>query len=86
MLDKDGNWNVFKELAEKLYNRELTGHNARDAINCDEFQRQQNNGMVHRRILIKDLRCGVLEKNCELRKKEQVWQVHGAPSLLAHLS
>ena len=68
-------WNVFKELAEKLYNRELTGHNAQMPISVMSSG-QQNNGMASRRILIKDLRCGV-RKNCELQK-EQVWQVHGA--------
>ena len=75
-------WEVFKELAEKLYNRELTGHAARDAINLvmSSATAEQWNGF-YRRILIKDLRCGVRE-NCEqVVKKEQVWQVHGVPSL-----
>ena len=36
-----------KELAEKLYNRELTGHNAQRCYkSCNESQRQQNNGMA----------------------------------------
>ena len=46
-------WNVFKDLAEKLYNRELTGHNARDAINLvmSSATAEQWNGF-YRRILI----------------------------------
>jgi len=56
-------WEVFKELAEKLQNRELTGHAARDAINlamAAATEEQWNDW--YRRILIKDLRCGVSEK------------------------
>ena len=56
-------WSVFKELADKLVSRELTGHAARDAINLvkSSCTVEQWNGF-YRRILIKDLRCGVSEK------------------------
>jgi DNA ligase-1 len=56
-------WKIFKELAEKLIARELTGHAARDAINLvmSSATAEQWNGW-YRRILIKDLRCGVSEK------------------------
>src|SRR6056300_1903900 len=56
-------WPVFKELAEKLQNRELTGHAARDAIELamSVATTDQWNDW-YRRILIKDLRCGVSEK------------------------
>ena len=56
-------WEVFKELAEKLQNRELTGHAARDAIELamGVATTEQWNDW-YRRILIKDLRCGVSEK------------------------
>ena len=56
-------WVVFKELADKLIARELTGHAARDAIHLVKSSctvEQWN--MFYRRILIKDLRCGVSEK------------------------
>ena len=56
-------WTVFKELADKLVARELTGHAARDAIELAmsiATQSQWNDW--YRRILIKDLRCGVSEK------------------------
>ena len=56
-------WKIFKELADKLNKRELTGHAARDAINLvmSSATAEQWNGF-YRRILIKDLRCGVSEK------------------------
>ena len=56
-------WNIFKQLAEQLHRRELTGHAARDAINLvmSTATAEQWNGF-YRRILIKDLRCGVSEK------------------------
>ena len=56
-------WSLFKELADKLIARELTGHAARDAINLVKSTctvEQWNDW--YRRILIKDLRCGVSEK------------------------
>jgi DNA ligase-1 len=56
-------WEVFKELADKLIARELTGHAARDAIELtmNVATTEQWNDW-YRRILIKDLRCGVSEK------------------------
>ena len=56
-------WPVFKELARKLNNRSLTGHAARDAIIlCKDTATKEQWNMFYRRILIKDLRCGVSEK------------------------
>jgi DNA ligase-1 len=56
-------WINFKTLAEKLNRRELTGHAARDAIKlCMETATQRQWNRFYRRILIKDLRCGVSEK------------------------
>ena len=56
-------WPTFKVLADQLINRELTGHAARDAIELamSVATTAQWNGF-YRRILIKDLRCGVSEK------------------------
>jgi DNA ligase 1 len=56
-------WPTFKVLADQLVNRELTGHAARDAIELamSVATTAQWNGF-YRRILIKDLRCGVSEK------------------------
>ena len=56
-------WLTFKVLAEQLRNRELTGHAARDAIELamGVATTEQWNGF-YRRVLIKDLRCGMSEK------------------------
>ena len=56
-------WAAFKQLADSLANRELTGHAARDAIELalSASTKAQWNDW-YRLILIKDLRCGVSEK------------------------
>jgi len=56
-------WKDFRELANKLIQRELTGHAARDAIitAMESATKEEWNGF-YRRVLIKDLRCGVSEK------------------------
>jgi DNA ligase-1 len=56
-------WETFVELAMRLAGRELTGHAARDSIELAmsvATDEQWNDW--YRRILIKDLRCGVSEK------------------------
>ena len=56
-------WDVFKDLAEKLQSRKLTGNAARDAIDlCMQIATKSQWNDWYRRILIKDLRCGVSEK------------------------
>ena len=56
-------WKDFKELANKLVSRELTGHAARDAILLAmESSTKEEWNKFYRRVLIKDLRCGVSEK------------------------
>jgi DNA ligase-1 len=52
-------WKEFEQLAYELQTRQLTGHDARDAIqrDCDTATNEQWNDW-YRRILIKDLRCG----------------------------
>ena len=66
-------WKVFKKLAEQLYNRELTGHAARDAFKLvmSSATAEQWNGF-YRRILIKDLRCGVTHKTINKNTTMQV--------------
>jgi DNA ligase-1 len=66
-------WEAFKELCHLLYTRQLTGHDARDAIELAlsaSTQKQWNDW--YRRILIKDLRCGVSEKTINKVKKNAV--------------
>ena len=56
-------WETFVELAMKLAGRQLTGHAARDAIELAmNVATDEQWNMFYRRILIKDLRCGVSEK------------------------
>ena len=56
-------WENFKTLADQLIARELTGHAARDAIELAMgVATTEQWNMFYRRILIKDLRCGVSEK------------------------
>ena len=80
-------WNVFKDLAEKLYNRELTGHNARDAINLvmSSATAEQWNGF-YRRILIKDLRCGVSEKTVNNVAKKNGFDKYKVPVFTCQLA
>ena len=56
-------WAAFKQLADSLAKRELTGHAAKDAIELalSASTKAQWNDW-YRLILIKDLRCGVSEK------------------------
>jgi len=56
-------WQAFRKLADQLAKRELTGHDARDAIElCLKTARQDEWNGWYRRILTKDLKCGVSEK------------------------
>jgi DNA ligase-1 len=66
-------WVAFKELCHLLYTRQLTGHDARDAIELAlsaSTESQWNDW--YRRIFIKDLRCGVSEKTVNKIKKNAV--------------
>ncbi len=66
-------WEAFKELAHLLYTRQLTGHEARDAIELAlSASKQAEWNYWYRRILIKDLRCGVSEKTVNKIKKNAV--------------
>ena len=79
-------WEVFKKLADQLQDRELTGHDARDAIllTRDIATADQWN-MFYRRILIKDLRCGVSEKTVnKIAKKFPQYAIPVFTCPLAH--
>ena len=66
-------WEAFKELCHLLYTRQLTGHDARDAIELAlSASTQQQWNDWYRRILIKDLRCGISEKTINKVKKNAV--------------
>jgi DNA ligase-1 len=81
-------WDNFKQLAEALYRRELTGHAARDAVKLamDVATQAQWNDF-YRRILIKDLRCGVSEKTVNKVAKSLKLPQYSVPvfeCMLAH--
>jgi DNA ligase 1 len=88
--DEDGpglNWDSFIVLASGLRNRNLTGHDARDAI-ADAIKiatKTEWNGW-YRRILIKDLRAGFSEKtiNKVVEKKYADYAIPVFGCQLAH--
>ena len=80
-------WNNFKELAESLYHRDLTGHAARDAIKLAMDVATKPQWDYYRRILIKDLRCGVSEKTVNTVAKKSKKPQYAVPVfevMLAH--
>ena len=66
-------WKEFEQLAYELQTRQLTGHDARDAIqrDCDMATNDQWNDW-YRRILIKDLRCGTGAKLINKVQKDTI--------------
>ena len=79
-------WTAFKELLELLRTRQLTGDAAREAIELalTASTQSQWNGW-YRRILIKDLRCGVSEKTVnKVLKGKDIAAVPVFECMLAH--
>ncbi len=64
--EEDGSgltWEKFKEFLDKLISREITGNSARDKIiEIMNLSKTDEWNYFFRRILIKDLRCGLSEK------------------------
>lgn len=77
---------AFNELAELLYTRQLTGNDARDAIELALSAATQDEwNYWYRRILIKDLRCGVSEKTVnKVLKKTSIAPVPVFECMLSH--
>lgn len=73
-------WPVFNGVAQQLINRQLTGNAARDAVNAlmQRATQTQWNGW-YRRILIKDLRCGVTEKTVNTVAKKALRPLYMIP-------
>jgi DNA ligase-1 len=63
LTGRDNPWPRFWALLEDLRTRSISGHRARDAIQecAEQFDSDEWN-VLARRVLIKDLRCGVSEK------------------------
>ena len=61
--DRPNAWPKFWALLESLRTRSVTGNSAREAIvECAELFNDDEWNMVCRRVIIKDLRCGISEK------------------------
>ena len=79
-------WLVFFDLAEKLRKRELTGNDAKKAIElCLAVATQREWNDWYRRILIKDLRCGVSEKTIN-KVVETEWPEYSVPVFSCQLA
>jgi DNA ligase-1 len=76
LVNKDNNWPMFWALLENLRTRGVTGHAARDAILdvSDYFDSEEWN-TVCRRVLIKDLRCGISEKTLNKVLAKTEWKI-----------
>ena len=79
-------WDAFNSVAQRLCNRELTGNVARSAVEAlmNTATNSEWNGW-YRRILIKDLRCGVSEKTInKVVKKVKKYAIPTFECQLAH--
>jgi len=76
LTDRPNPWVSFWALCESLRTRSVTGGNARAAIAdmMEQFDSEQWNGLA-RRVLIKDLRCGVSEKTINKICANSEWAV-----------
>jgi DNA ligase 1 len=76
LTDRPNPWVRFWALCESLRTRSITGGNARLAIQdlMQEFDSEQWNGLA-RRVLIKDLRCGVSEKTINKVCRNSEWVI-----------
>ena len=63
LTGRDNPWTQFWAMLESLRTRSVTGNRAREAIErmSQQFDSEEWNGLA-RRVLIKDLRCGISEK------------------------
>ena len=76
LVDRPNPWTQFWALTENLRTRSITGHSARDAIEqiSKEFDSDEWNGLA-RRVLIKDLRCGISEKTLNKVLGKTGWRI-----------
>jgi len=76
LTERDNPWVEFWALCEGLRTRSITGHKARDQIEAmmSRFDSEQWNGLA-RRVLIKDLRCGVSEKTINKVCANSPWAI-----------
>ena len=69
-------WTKFWALLEDLRTRGITGNRARDAIQAmsEQFDSDEWNGLA-RRVIIKDLRCGISEKTLNKVLGKTEWKI-----------
>jgi DNA ligase 1 len=69
-------WPKFWALCEALRTRSITGHAARDKIQetAEQFDSIEWNGLA-RRVLIKDLRCGITERTLNKVLNKTEWKI-----------
>jgi DNA ligase-1 len=73
---KSNPWPKFWSMLEALRTRSLTGHNAKTAIEfmSEQFDSIEWNGLA-RRVIIKDLRCGISEKTLNKVLGRTEWKI-----------
>ena len=73
---KPNPWPKFWAMLEGLRTRTLTGHNAKTAIEfmSEQFDSVEWNGLC-RRVIIKDLRCGISEKTLNKILGKTEWKI-----------
>jgi DNA ligase 1 len=76
LTGRDNPWPKFWAVLEGLRTRSITGHAARDAIEniSQEFDTEEWNGLC-RRVIIKDLRCGISEKTLNKVLGKTEWKI-----------
>jgi DNA ligase-1 len=76
LIDKENPWVAFWGLVESLRTRSITGNRARDKIDeiSQQFDSDEWNGLA-RRVLIKDLRCGISEKTLNKVLGKTDWKI-----------
>jgi DNA ligase-1 len=76
LVNRPNPWTEFWALLENLRTRGVTGHRARDRIQAvaEQFDSDEWNGLA-RRVLIKDLRCGISEKTLNKVLKNTLWAI-----------
>ena len=76
LVDQENHWPEFWALLEELRTRSITGHRAKDKIQqlSERFDSKEWN-MVCRRVIIKDLRCGISEKTLNKVLGKTEWKI-----------
>jgi DNA ligase-1 len=76
LTGKENPWVEFWALTEGLRTRSISGHKARDQIEAmsQRFDSDEWNGLA-RRVLIKDLRCGISEKTLNKILGNTDWKI-----------